>query len=138
MRLSKGAIATGIVTGILFSFAAMLLLLLVEMLLGGFTDDERIQNQLSDPVYLAAAFVITAMPTALAGFVSGVYARRDHVRHAVSVGAVLLAALLVVYIALSAVLPSGPSKPPLYHFLVFAATVPAAMLGGRLSVGRHL
>ena len=134
--LNKLAIVIGIGVDVIASFAALLGLIVLMVIMSGgagLPSDEMMAAWFANPLYLAAEFVIATLPTVLSGYIAGRVAKRDQVRHAAWVGAVML----VVYAALALVPMEGASEPVWYDFLEIAATIPAAVLGGRLSIGRH-
>jgi hypothetical protein len=130
--LNKLAIAMGISLDLLLSFVLVGGMFVVLMLTGmiEMTDDAAEAELFRDPAFLAAEFVLSLVPTVIAGYVTGRIAKRDHVRHAVWVGVVMF----VLYSTLTFIPMEGPSEPLWFDAISLLMTVPAALAGGYLSI----
>lgn len=133
--LNKIAIIVGISVDILASFVSILGLFIAMMAAtgtGGMPTEEEMAGWLINPGFLIAEFVLSLLPTVLGGFLAGRIAKREHVRHATWVGVVVL----IVFGILTFIPMEGATEPLWFDLLTLAATVPAAMAGGRLSIPR--
>ena len=133
--LNRIAIIVGISVDIFASFVFILGLFIAMMAAsgtGGVPTDDAMAEWLTNPVFLIAEFVLSLLPTLLGGFLAGRIAKREHVRHATWVGVVML----VVFGILTFIPMEGATEPLWFDILTLAATVPAAIAGGRLSIPR--
>ena len=128
--LNKSAIAAGFGTDIVATLISLVPIsagMFVMMTMRGKKFDlEQIDQWNSDPAFLAIGFCFGVLTLALAGYVSGRLARRDHVRHAAWTGLTLL----VFYAVLNLIPSEGEPEPLWYTGLTLLSTVPATMVGG--------
>lgn len=134
--LNKLAIVIGICTeiiGMIVTLAGVFAVMLgVHASRGEEFDEAAIDRWPGEPAFLISAFVIGTLTLAIAGFVTGKVAKRDHLRHAAWTGGIIL----VVYTILTVIPMEGPSEPLWYDALSLLSTIPAVMAGGYLSIPR--
>jgi hypothetical protein len=132
--LNKVAIAVGIAVDVVLS-VVLVLGVAIFMFSTGMVkedDDAALEGWLNHPGFLAMEFVLSVLPTVLAGFIAGRMAKREQTRHALWVGVVMLA----LYAILTFIPMDGPSEPLWFDLLSLVVVIPAALAGGHLSIPR--
>ena len=136
--LHKLAIVAGFVVDIagtlLTGGAVIVAAMVVATIQAGGKEQDFTTVWAGDPIYLTTMIVIGVGWVIAGGFVAGIVARRDYLRHAVWVGVTTTAWTL-----LFTLVPQPEPSPPLwYEITAYALTIPSAILGGYLAQRRYM
>ena len=129
-----GAVLVGLfvdIGGTLMAVQVMGVVIGVRLAMAGTPEaafEEALYAALVTPRWLLTAFVIGTGFTALGGYVAAQMGRHDPVKHALVMGVLAIGSGLLLQ--LSGGLGESP-YPLWYEGLSYAATIPAALIGGR-------
>ena len=134
--LSKTAIAIGLAVDLVGTIAiAMSVFFVAAIVVAAKRQNVEgvMDDWFQDTTVLVTLMLIGVLGTVAGGFVTGKVAGRDHIRHAVWMGAIL-----TVFAAILELLPDDGQPEPLWITAAgYVLTLPAAVVGGALARPRQ-